>query len=270
MLSDRSQPFAQSQQEDSQPARSGAEAADDADGTRSNAQESQQQLAQNDPQRGQQQAQQQSAPQLLPMPSDDRLLLMIMSSLMALNQANLTGNYTVLRELSAPGFQKVNSAERLAQLFAKLRGRNIDLTPILLFQPKLYRKPEMNDAGMLRITGFFPTAPERVNFDLIFQPVEGQWRLFGIGVDTARPQQQGQPQGGQAPNAGDGAPSGSQAAKTPPAPKPKPKPKPKAAAPEPQASNGDVDVRDRLEQAPATPPAAEKPKQKSIWNPFSR
>ncbi len=226
-----------------------------------------QRYAQNDPQ--QQQAQQQTPPQLLPMPNDDRLLLMIMSSMMALNQANLTGNYTVLRDLAAPGFQQVNSPERLSQLFAKLRGRNIDLTPILLFQPKLYRKPEMNNAGMLRITGFFPTAPERVNFDLIFQPVEGKWRLFGLGVDTARPQQQQQqPQGGPAPNAGNGAPSGSQAAKTPPAPKPKPKPK--AAAPEPQASSSDLDVRDRLEQAPATPPAPEKPKQKSIWNPFGR
>jgi hypothetical protein len=273
LLSERSSPLAQSQQEGSQPARSGAEAADDLDGTRSSAQESPQQLAQNDPQPGKQQAQQQqSPPQLLPMPNDDRLLLMIMSSLTALNQANLTGNYTVLRELAAPGFQQVNSAERLAQLFAKLRGRHIDLTPILLFQPKLYRKPEMNNAGMLRITGFFPTAPERVNFDLIFQPVQGQWRLFGIGVDTARPQPPPpQPQGGPAPSAGNGAPSESQAAKTvPPAPKPKPKPKSKETTAEPQASSADVDVRDRIDQPPATPPAPEKPKQKSIWNPFGR
>jgi len=199
------------------------------------------------------------------MPNDDTLLMMILSSVVALNQANQTGNYSVLRDLAAPSFQKVNSDERLAQIFAELRDRKLDLTPVLLYQPKLFRKPEINAQGMLRITGFFPTAPERVNFDLIFQPVQSRWRLFGISVKTIRPQQ-AQPQGGQ----GARPPSApeSQAAKAPPAPKPKPKPK--QTTPEPQASSGDVDVRDRIEAPPATPPAPEKPKQKSIWNPFGR
>ena len=43
----------------------------------------------------------------------------------------------------------------------------------------------MNGQGMVRVTGFFPTEPERVNFDFIFQPVQGQWRLFGIAVKTS-------------------------------------------------------------------------------------
>ena len=37
---------------------------------------------------------------------------------------------------------------------------------------------------MLRLTGFFLTQPDRLNFDLIYQFVEGQWRLFGIAADT--------------------------------------------------------------------------------------
>lgn len=267
LLSDRSQPLAQAQREAGETAQSQAEPAEDVDRTQSIARDAGQQYAQNDPQR--QQAQQQSPPQRLPMPKTNKLVMMIMSSVIALNQANATGNYTVLWALGAPGFQKANSAERLGKIFSDLRRRNLDLTPILLFEPKLYRKPEMNKAGMLRITGFFPTAPERVNFNLIFQPVEGKWRLFGIGVHTARPQQQ-QPQGGPAPNAGNGTPSGSQAKTAPPAPKPKPKPKPKETAPEPQASSGDVDVRDRIDRPPVTPPAPEKPRQRSIWNPFGR
>ena len=73
------------------------------------------------------------------MPSDDKLIMLINSSLIALNQANATGNYTVLREMAAPGFQQANSAEKLAQVFRQLRSRNLDFTPILLFQPKLYQ-----------------------------------------------------------------------------------------------------------------------------------
>ena len=55
---------------------------------------------------------------------------------------------------------------------------------------------------MLRITGFFPTSPERVNFDLIFQPVQGKWRLYGIAVNTQKapaPQAAPAPQGAPAP-----------------------------------------------------------------------
>ena len=40
------------------------------------------------------------------------VLILIRSALLALDQANKTGNYTVLRDLGAPGFQ-TNSAARL-------------------------------------------------------------------------------------------------------------------------------------------------------------
>jgi hypothetical protein len=40
--------------------------------------------------------------------------------------------------------------------------------------------------GYLRLTGYFPSQPEQVNFDLAFQFVQGPWRIFGIGVNTSR------------------------------------------------------------------------------------
>jgi hypothetical protein len=122
----------------------------------------------------------------LVMPSDERLLTLIYSALIALNQANSSGNYTVFRDISAPGFQSANNPARLAEIFANLRGRNLDLSPILLVQPKLVRTPGITANGMLRVSGFFPTRPEQVNFDLLFQAVQGQWRLFGISADTTQ------------------------------------------------------------------------------------
>ena len=43
------------------------------------------------------------------------VLILVRSTLIALDQANKTGNYTVLRDLGAPAFQ-ANSAARLKQL----------------------------------------------------------------------------------------------------------------------------------------------------------
>jgi hypothetical protein len=117
-------------------------------------------------------------------PNEYRMNLMIRTTIVALNQANQTGNYSVLRDLGAPGFQAANTPTRLAEAFSQLRNRNFDLAPVLFFDPKLVRPPAVQPNGLLRLSGFFPTAPQRVEFDLAFQLVEGNWRLFAIAVDT--------------------------------------------------------------------------------------
>jgi hypothetical protein len=35
---------------------------------------------------------------------------------------------------------------------------------------------------MMHISGFFPSAPVQVNFEMLFAPVDGQWRLFGLAT----------------------------------------------------------------------------------------
>ena len=193
---------------------------------------------------------------LPPIPSSDTLIILIDSALIALNQANATGNYTVLHDMAAPGLQRANSPERLAQAFADLRGRKLDLAPILLYEPKLYQKPEVNAKGMLRITGFFPTAPQRVNFDLIFQPVWGRWRLFGISANTVpAPAPQAAPA---QPTTSPAQPATAETAKPS-------TPTKKQAGSAKAAEDTQVDIRDRIDNPPAPPPAA-KPKSKSILN----
>ena len=39
-------------------------------------------------------------------------MILIRSTLLAANHANLTGNYTVLRELGTPDFQQTNNSAR--------------------------------------------------------------------------------------------------------------------------------------------------------------
>ena len=138
------------------------------------------------PQGGQQQAPPApAAPQGPALPDAFKLNLLIRSSIVALNQANETGNYTVLQDLGAPAFRASNNSTRLAQIFAALRQRQLDLSPVLFFTPKLIAQPQIAPNGLLRLVGYFPTTPERVNFDLIYQLINGQWRLFGIGVSTS-------------------------------------------------------------------------------------
>jgi hypothetical protein len=111
-------------------------------------------------------------------------LMLLRSALLALDQANKTGNYTVLRDLGAPGFQSTNNAARLAEIFAKLRNDNVDLSGVAVLDPQLSLLPQIESNGMLHMAGFFPSVPTQVNFELIFAPVNGQWRMFGISVNV--------------------------------------------------------------------------------------
>lgn len=141
----------------------------------------------------------QPPPAAAPKPANiDRngVLMLIRSSLLALDQANKTGNYTVLRDLGSPGFQTANTAARLSEIFAQQRNEKLDLSGVAVIDPQLSLLPEIEANGMMRMAGFFPSMPSQVNFDLIFAPVDGQWRLFGLGVNLgqAAPVAPAQPQ----------------------------------------------------------------------------
>jgi hypothetical protein len=42
--------------------------------------------------------------------------------------------------------------------------------------------PGLVQGGLLRVRGVFPLRPNAIGFDLLFQNVNGQWRLFGLAV----------------------------------------------------------------------------------------
>lgn len=111
------------------------------------------------------------------------LLILVKSTIIALDQANKTGNYTVLRDLAAPGFAAANNAARLAEIFANLRRDKIDLSGALVLEPQLTVMPEITTNGMLHLAGFFPSAPTQINFEFLYAAVDGQWRLFGIATN---------------------------------------------------------------------------------------
>ncbi len=116
----------------------------------------------------------------------DQALYLIRTTLLTLNDANRSGNYSVLRDLAAPDFQARNSAADLALGFADLRRRNFDLFAAAISAPQLTAPPALDANKMLHLIGFFPTRPLQINFDLLFQIVGGQWRLFGVSVATPK------------------------------------------------------------------------------------
>ncbi len=124
------------------------------------------------------------APQVA-LPAPEAMVIMIRTSLVALSQANSTNNYTVLNALGSPSFRQSNPPQRLAETFAAFRTNNIDLSPVTLIEPRL-TQPARIENGKLRMTGNFPSTPMQVNYDLMFEPVNGRWQMLGLSVNLSQ------------------------------------------------------------------------------------
>ncbi|MDB5692728.1 MAG: hypothetical protein JWO81_1791, partial [Alphaproteobacteria bacterium] len=83
-------------------------------------------------------------------------------------------------DLGSPSFQTNNSAATLGGIFQALRAQRIDLGNTLVVVPAYQEGIVQNN--LLRIRGSFPLRPAQIGFDLLFQNINGQWRLFGIAV----------------------------------------------------------------------------------------
>ena len=120
-----------------------------------------------------------------PVPGELELAKLIWSTMAAVDHANQSGNYSVLRDISAPAFQIANDPTRLAQIFAGLRGSGTDLSNTLLLGPTYRAPPAVTSPGVIRIQGFFGLRPTAINFDLSYQWVAGKWKLVGVSISPS-------------------------------------------------------------------------------------
>ena len=112
------------------------------------------------------------------------ILAMVRSSLAALDQANKTGNYTVLRDLGGAAFRH-NTDARLAEVFGPLRAQAVDLSPALTTEPVYTLPARLEPSGLLRCAGFIPSQP-RLVFEIAWQKEDGAWKLYGVVVTTTQ------------------------------------------------------------------------------------
>ena len=114
---------------------------------------------------------------LQPVPSRLELSKLIWSTMAAVDHANKSGNYSVLRDMASPAFQAANDPASLVLTFSGLRQSGVDLSNTLLLAPTYQRAPVVQN-GVLQVQGYFGIRP---NFDHLQFPVPmGQWNLEAL------------------------------------------------------------------------------------------
>lgn len=114
--------------------------------------------------------------------------ILIKTSLLTLNDANITGNYTVLHAKLSKPFREQFSPDKLKQAFKPLADQKLDYGLIAGKPPVATSEAEIDSRGRLILRGYFDTRPSRLNYDLAFVPSEGEWKPIRLNVDIKPPQ----------------------------------------------------------------------------------
>ena len=109
--------------------------------------------------------------------------MIIKTTLLTFNDANITGNYAVLHAKLAKPFRDQFSPERLKEAFKAFADKHIDIDIIAAKAPVASQESRVTDKGVLMLYGYFDAAPNRVNYELEFIMSDGDWKPIKLNVD---------------------------------------------------------------------------------------
>jgi len=122
-------------------------------------------------------------------PGPELIVVLVRTTLLTLNDALRSDNFTVLRDLASAQFRAENTPGRLSQAFSDLARRGIDLSAVAILTPELSELPSLDtDTNVLRLKGFFEGKPIRIAFELVYLSDGGRWKLLGLSVQPVMAQ----------------------------------------------------------------------------------
>ena len=116
-------------------------------------------------------------------PADEDLKELSLDTLLAFNDGVQKGDFTDFHATMAKMAQEQISVEKLKTSFQEFVAKKIDFSKIEDLEPTLETKTIDKD-GILTVAGSYPTTPVIVQFRLRYLQEDGEWKLFGINVDT--------------------------------------------------------------------------------------
>ena len=123
--------------------------------------------------------------QVLPNATTQEVL--IKTTLLTFNDANLTGNYDVLHAKLWKPFGDKFTPAKLAVAFKAFRDQHLNLQMIAAMKPISVGEPTIDNKGFMTLKGYFGTTPSRVNYQLGFILSDGKWQPTGINVNVKKP-----------------------------------------------------------------------------------
>ena len=117
-------------------------------------------------------------------PSDDEQEVLIRTTLMTFNDANMTGNYSVLHAKASKEVQAEFSSDRLFEIFKPFRTNRLFFEEIVYEDYDSYEDAKFDADGALVLAGVFKTDNVKVSYRLKFLKNDTVWKWSGINVNA--------------------------------------------------------------------------------------
>jgi hypothetical protein len=122
------------------------------------------------------------------LPSDDDQDVLVRTTLMTFNDANMTGNYSVFIAKASKQFQSQIAPEKLASSLESFRTNRLFFESVVTEDYESTEKPTIDAEGGLNLGGVFKTDDMEVKYKLRFIQNDNVWKLLGFNVDAKKQQ----------------------------------------------------------------------------------
>jgi hypothetical protein len=128
----------------------------------------------------------QSSAKAASLPSDDEQEILIRTTLMTFNDANMTGIYSVLHAKASKQIQTQVSVEKLFEVFQGFRTKQLFFEDIVYEDYDSWEPAKFDAEGALVLAGVFKTDKVKVKYVLRFVQNDKVWKWLGIEADVTK------------------------------------------------------------------------------------
>ena len=114
------------------------------------------------------------------LPDDNEQEILVKTTLMTFNDANLTGNYSVLHGKASKPFREQLPVDKLADVFKEFSDKKVNIESIVA--DEISAVDAKIDDAILSLKGRFKDETRRIRFDLKYIREDNAWKLVGINV----------------------------------------------------------------------------------------
>ena len=119
-------------------------------------------------------------------PSDDDQDVLVRTTLMTFNDANMTNNYSVLMAKASKELQTQASVDKMQSAFETFRKNELFFEDVVTADYDSSEKAKIDNDGALVLAGVFKTDDMEVKYNLRYIQNNNIWKLLGINVSPTK------------------------------------------------------------------------------------
>jgi hypothetical protein len=112
--------------------------------------------------------------------------VLVRATLMTFNDANMTGNYSVLLAKASKQLQTQFTPDKVAASLESFRVNRLFFEEVVTQKYDSTEKPVIDAEGGLNLAGEFKSSNMEVKYKLRFIQNDNKWKLLGFNVDATR------------------------------------------------------------------------------------